>query len=80
MTFEQCMSALIAIVREENITFEAAVPMVDAVVHMYLPSFPGDKAAERNRLARELGDRTFDLFGPLVSQVQYHLVGIPTGA
>ncbi len=79
MTFEQCMDTLDAIVREEK-TFEAVAPEVDAVVRIYLISFPEDKAGERDRIARELGDRTSDLFGPLVPQVQRHLVRLPTGA
>ncbi len=79
MTFEQCMDTLNAIIRAGT-TFEAVVPEVDAVVRAYLISFPGDKAGEKDRIARELGDRTFDLFGPLVPQVQRHLVKLPTEA
>jgi hypothetical protein len=80
MTFEQCMDALVAIVRQENITFEAVVSEVDAVVRSYLISFPGDKAGERDRIAQELGDRTSHLFGPLVPDVQRQLVRLPAGA
>lgn len=80
MTFEQCVSALVAIVREKNSTFETVVPEVKAVVHMYLATSPGDRKAQRDRLALELGDRTRDdLTDPLVSRVQHYLVGIPTG-
>lgn len=75
MTFDQCLSALIRIVKEET-SSESATSRVDAIVDEYFVSLPGNKVEEMGRLARALGDATLGLSSPLVSLIQNHIVGI----